>query len=188
MEAHVLRAALSAAIRVTVSTTLLGCGGATSTDEPSPAPAVPGKTQQEIQDPTAASGGAATGSAGASEALGGAPGQGGAAGAAPLSCEAELLGPACLPVLDDLAQHQPEQVAATQLRCCKTLVDTIDALNLSQPEAWPECGADLDTRFEGVRSTCCQNLQWQGLACTPWGPPVPPELGLQQLLSWQGAA
>jgi hypothetical protein len=62
MDAKVLKAAVSAAIRVTVSTTLIGCGGGVSTGEgrSSPAPTVkdaPTDTPERVASGTAGAGG-----------------------------------------------------------------------------------------------------------------------------------
>ncbi|HEY6078743.1 MAG TPA: hypothetical protein VIW29_08065, partial [Polyangiaceae bacterium] len=51
MEPHVLRAALSAAIRVTVSTSLLGCGGATVGEELRPSQADPVGDRPSVEAP-----------------------------------------------------------------------------------------------------------------------------------------
>src|SRR5690349_17719097 len=87
MEARVRRAALSAAIRVTISTTLIGCGGRVGTDFPDPerpATPTPSDASQGSHDtggsyarspsnqaPTAGTYGAATAQAGQSAAQGG---------------------------------------------------------------------------------------------------------------------
>jgi hypothetical protein len=42
-----------------------------------------------------------------------------------------------------------------------------------------------------AKAQCCQLTGWpplRSLACTPWGPPVPPELPFEALLAWEAAA
>ena len=56
-------------------------------------------------------------------------------------------------------------VAADVLACCQTVAADVDAHGLTNLGDWAE------------RSGCCTALNWQGsAACTPWGPPTPPEM------------
>ena len=74
--------------------------------------------------------------------------------------------------------------------CCDTVVVGFDDLRLSNAE----CFGDLNRRFmaSGVRGRCCSDqATWSHLACTPWGPPVPPELSAESaelLRAWSLAA
>lgn len=186
MEAKVLRAALSAAIRVTVSSSLLGCGGATTFDPQGPGP---GSTAEPPQ--SNGGGGAGIGASGGGGALGDAGGMPGAAGT-PVASGSFCDGPAmqaCEPIYDELAASTDpwsEQLDAAALGCCKVLVDALD--RVSPPEIDAQCFAELDSRLNLLRGSCCRTLEFQGNACAPWGPPVPPELELELLLSWVAAA
>jgi len=49
--------------------------------------------------------------------------------------------------------------------CCQLIAEEYDARELEGLELWNE------------RNACCQLLGWNGsMACTPWGPPVPPTM------------
>jgi hypothetical protein len=217
MEAKVLRAALSAAIRVTVSTSLLGCGGVTSGGQ-GEAPAdsdPPAKNSQgqgvETPEPgygggyasgsmgyspsragsgfSAAgapgvagngAGGLATGGGGA--ALGGAPAGGEpGAGVMPEPLEPCAVALACLGDLQALKSDTWPQLPTTPraTECCQLVIDHIVPF-----EAPLQCGDEVVGAGEELRWPCCEVLQSPpGTACTPWGPPVPPELDLEQLLA-----
>ena len=222
MDAKVLRAAVAAAIRVTVSTTLLGCGGEVKTDAGrAAAPNVQGtpastgepqandaSTSTSPPDPTSspsaagsaaatatatatagmASAGAAMGSvAGGGAAMGGqasvsgGAGEEASAGAPGVSCDAAA--EACLTTLEQSLQ-QPVTAATTT--CCDTVIATLDRLQLADPV----CHNSIDARFlrGGARTECCTDPStWVHQACTPWGPPVPPELTRDALVAWRAA-
>lgn len=206
MEAKVLRAALSAAIRVTVSSALVGCGGATIADPPAAGHPEPSTSEQPEPQVSATAGAApshphnsagthpsATAGAPASGGIGGTPPAEGGAPAvvveAPKSfCETPGM-LACEPIFDALVSDPPlwsDPLEPDALACCQTLVGALDA---SDPLGIDmDCRAELDGRLNAVRFPCCPALDFQGQACTPWGPPVPPELDLEQLLAWSAAA
>lgn len=231
MEAKVLRAALSAALRVTVSTGLVGCGGATSdggprtgtatTSEleggdttPSPrdeagaaggSPASGAATSEGLSGGAAAGGAAATGglagtgaseltagSAGTMTAQGGAPlagassgGAAGAGGAKGSAWACEDLN-ACVELLTErlAASSDPLPDDATTVACCGAMIEP----------SWPpsadlQCTAELLPRSWPTQAKCCELLRYpRGPVCTPWGPPVPPEFGREQLLLWEATA
>ncbi len=228
MDAKVLRAAVSAAIRVTVSTTLIGCGGNVTTD--AGGTRAPGKNDAAgTGEPTSSAkdasqrnnlpypvsgivsngakagsgaggaggaviggsaGGATVGSAGATRngEVGGMANAAGAndessAGAPAQTCVAAA--ETCLTTLEQTTAVQPPS-AATQA-CCETV---LQAISLPQ-QLSNECFDSLNTRFmqPGVRPLCCTDpSSWSHQACTPWGPPVPPELSRDALLAWGAAA
>jgi hypothetical protein len=211
MDAKILRAAVSAALRVTVSTTLIGCGGSATTDtgRPSSSPAVndapasigqPPSTETEPADspsPQPATGGSAseteTPSAGTTAgggvdmggmaAIAGAGGEEASAGAPAEVCRAAAQ--ACLTQLE---QTTPEPPSAADKACCDTVIATLEELWQAMPR--DVCFDAIETRFRGaVRSECCADKStWVYRACTPWGPPVPPELSREALQRWSLAA
>jgi hypothetical protein len=219
MEAKVLRAALSAAIRVTVSTSLIGCGGVTTGgqgDAPEgTAPPAKNSQGQEVTAPdpsygngygsggyptsgagsgpgTAATNTASTGSGGLATGEGGAVAAGApSAGQATAGGAQGSLHPceqaqACLNDLQalrtDFWPELPTTVRTTA--CCQLIIDHI--VPWGSP---PQCGDEALNVGEELRWPCCEVLQSpQGTACTPWGPPVPPELDLEQLLAWATVA
>jgi hypothetical protein len=204
MEAKVLRAALLAAIRVTVSSSMLGCGGATTFDQPGPIPSSSQEPQPSSGGGTASqptanhdSAGTHPASAGATGGVGGlASGGGGGTGEAGMPGGAEAPaasgsfcdGPAmqaCEPIYDELATST-EPLDAVAVGCCKVLVDALD--RVSPPEVDAQCLAELDSRLNLLRGSCCPALESKGNACAPWGPPVPPELELELLLGWSAVA
>jgi hypothetical protein len=128
-------------------------------------------------------------SAGA-DALGAAAGMPGEAGAPATSgsfCDGSAI-QACEPIYDELAastEPWSEPLDAEAISCCKMMVD---ALDVSPPEIDAQCRAELDSRLNLLRGSCCRAVDFQGNACAPWGPPVPPELELELLLSWSAVA
>lgn len=51
--------------------------------------------------------------------------------------------------------------------CCQLIAEYYDSVELEGLEDWAE------------RDDCCEALDWEGsLACTPWGPPCPPSMGV----------
>jgi hypothetical protein len=185
MEAKVLRAALSAAIRVTVSSSLLGCGGATTFDPQGPGPG-------SSEEPPQSNGGGgvemvARGGGGGLGNAGGTPGAAGTPIASGSFCDGSAMR-ACEPIYDELAASPnswSEQLDAVALGCCKVLVDAVE---VSPPEIDVQCRAELGSRLNLLRDSCCPAVEFQGNACAPWGPPVPPELDLERLLSGGAAA
>lgn len=52
--------------------------------------------------------------------------------------------------------------SASVKECCQTLAEAIEPTEIGN---WKE------------RTYCCRQLEWRGsVACTPWGPPVPPAM------------
>jgi hypothetical protein len=209
MDAKVLRAAVSAAIRVTFSTTLIGCGGSVATDEdrPSSSPAVkdpspastgqPAVTDTEPARPPVSSGGSAAAtempiagmaSHGSSD-VGGMTTTAGAGGEeASAGAPAEVCRAAAQACLTQLEQTTPEPPNAGDKACCDTVIATLEELWQAMPR--DACFESIDARFQGaVRTECCADKStWVYRACTPWGPPVPPELSHEALRKWSLAA
>jgi hypothetical protein len=167
MDAKVLRAAVSAAIRVTVSTTLIGCGDGESATE-TPSAGMP------------ASGGFDMGGAAA---IAGAGGEDASAGAPTDVCAAAAH--ACVSLLEQTPQ---EPLTEADEACCDTVIATLEELRRDTPRE--ACYDGLYARFHGpVRTQCCADQStWVYLACTPWGPPVPPEFSREALRLWSLAA
>jgi hypothetical protein len=120
----------------------------------------------------------------ASTAEAGQAGQLAGAGAPSERCGSELEG--CLAVIDGVrfGETMPSE---TVKACCETVLAGL--VELEQERA--ECFSDVNLRLmnsPGRRSCCSDPATWQQPACTPWGPPVPPELSLEVLLSWSTAA
>jgi len=219
MDAKVFRAAVLAAMRVTVSTALVGCGntvtkpgGAAPADEGveragssagERTPVLDAATAGSGAKPSAMSGsGASAGppaSGGATAAegsttmagrtgldggAGGTPDDGAAgAGSPALVCGGDAL--ACLSLLEGLEPAAPLDDAGSA--CCLSVRKAL----LELPAADAECYRDLSSRFQKApgRSTCCADPStWLEIACTPWGPPVPPELSPSLLASWAAVA
>lgn len=207
MDAKTLRAALSAAIRVTVSTSLIGCGGNVATgskgsepmtDGEAPATSYPSPMLDHDSEYPAI-GGSAAGKASIGGAGGGMGpvGQGGseqaAAGSAgaPATNRCELVEP-CLTLLEglNLTFSDPLPSAAAK-ECCTLALDAIGDFATTECGEMDETWWERRSRFmtSGAHSSCCSELNaWQNSACTPWGPPVPPELSLEALLAWEAAA
>ena len=224
MEAKTLRAALTAALRVTVSTSLIGCGAHTSTDgaggqtpRDTSEPAAPRPDDEHEPDRAEPQGGrasaeggypsvgASSSSATGGSALGSPTGgsvsddnsmtasaagesnQGGAGAQPATPCEAVA---ACLGTLEGMTFESGAPLPSAAAECCQLVIESLSV----PPEAAvcdPETERALDSRFMGspVRSACCADPEtWQHLACTPWGPPVPPELPLEALAAWELAA
>jgi hypothetical protein len=217
MDAKVLRAAVSAAIRVTVSTTLIGCGGnVTSAGGSAPEKPLandsPAKTKGPVtnHDNSAAAppstagngwslapssggqvgnaGGGSTVAQGGVASLGGSPDGGSADGGDGPVKPIDTCGAvdACLNRLDAQAPSAP--LDDVDRACCQTVIDGLTSL---QAPEFAECWPDLNGRFmlSARHQACCGTLQaWQVPACTPWGPPVPPELAEDALSAWEAAA
>jgi hypothetical protein len=225
MDAKILKAAISAAIRVTVSTTVIGCGGSVTTDAggasgPSaagssthattggnastkstddqaayPYPVAQPESGGTGNDAPTATGGSPVGNqtggmtnamgglASAGTATGGEAGEPAVGGAASEVCGGAI--DACLTSLEKL--QFGDSLTAANLHCCKTALDGLMELQAAAAECyWP-----LDSRFLSMpaHQQCCVELDaWQQSACTPWGPPVPPELALDTLIEWEAAA
>ena len=67
----------------------------------------------------------------------------------------------------------------------------IDNLKEHQVVGADACWQDLNGRLmtSAARNLCCNSPEtWQVSACTPWGPPVPPELPEEALAAWELAA
>jgi hypothetical protein len=205
MDAKVLQAAVSAAIRVTVSTTLIGCGGSsTDADRASSPPAVqdaPARTDQPTvmeTEPTSVPVTSVGGSASVTEMpIGGMASHGGSAGdgmtetagaggeQASAGAPADVCGTAAAHAcLTQLEQVRPEPPSAADKACCDTVIATLEELWQATPR--DACFEDVDARFQGaVRTECCADQStWVHRACTPWGPPVPPEVSREALRLW----
>ena len=209
MDAKVLRAAVSAAIRVTVSTTLIGCGGNVSTDagrttsspavkdtptstgEPSANETEPSRTPSPDPKPATSAGGSAPASevptagmasSGGAE-VGGMAAVAGAGGEeASAGAPADVCGAAAHACLAELEQTIQEPASAATKACCDTVIATLEQLQPSDAV----CFNSVYGRFQrgGVRAECCSDQStWQYRACAPWGPPVPPELSRAALWS-----
>ena len=209
MDAKVLRAAVSAAIRVTVSTTLIGCGGNVSTDagRTTSSPAVkdtptstgapsanetePSRTPSPDPKPTTSAGGSAPASeaptagmasSGGAE-VGGMAAVAGAGGEeASAGAPADVCGAAAHACLAQLEQTIQEPPSAATKACCDTVIATLEQLQPSDAV----CFNSVNARFQrgGVRAECCTDQStWVHQACAPWGPPVPPELSRAALWS-----
>lgn len=221
MDAKVLRAAVSAAIRVTVSTTLIGCGGSVTSEggeSQGSAANDPAKLSDPVtSSPSSGASGASgssgwgwtpphQGQAGSSSNGGGTVAQGGlasaggeAAGGSAEGGSAEggegsgtLVGTCdalntCLTHLEVSMPTVPLEGA--DVACCQVLIDSLKEHQLA-PGA-DACWADLNGRLMSspARNLCCNSPDtWQVSACTPWGPPVPPELPESALAAWEAAA
>lgn len=221
MDAKVLRAAVSAAIRVTVSTSLIGCGGSVSSENAGTtsaggkSAATPSKAQGTSaagnssagwgpaaptngSNPNSgsagtASGGTTVGGPASTAPEGGSDSGGttaGAAGAAEGGEGPGALGDPCSVMTACMDRLDGDALLATPgtIPCCQVVIDGLMEL---RDQLGIECWADLNGRFltSMAHQTCCTALnQWQQPACTPWGPPVPPELPESALLSWGAAA
>jgi hypothetical protein len=197
MDLKVRRAALSAAIKVTVSASLLSCGGIASSSNPPEGVAggasadrggTGGTASVVAGDANVEAGGTANAQAGgaANTATAGAPTVG---GAAPASDCGSTQTKDCLAYFDGLQlkpeDELPEGIAVA---CCQVVMDEM-AATASNAEG-RQCSRDLQERLDasGVFYDCCWKTGSTLAACTPWGPPVPAELSLAQLLAWEDAA
>lgn len=201
MDAKVLRAAVSAAIRVTVSTTLVGCGN-TASNEAALTETGGHASSAQGGDHTA-TGGVPNSAAGATlETAGSAPsggvgpmissggqpspmapevagststagetsGSAGEAGAPSQVCGAKVLD--CVSMLEGIERGATLDEAGDA--CCVEV--RAGLFELQQSGA--ECYIELGRRFQATaaRQACCKDPStWSETACTPWGPPVPPE-------------
>ncbi|HVY31713.1 MAG TPA: hypothetical protein VHB79_34495 [Polyangiaceae bacterium] len=201
MDAKVLRAAVSAAIRVTVSTALIGCGGTVTSGE--------GKSLREGAEAASRTSGSTTAPSNGEQPSGGHTSSGGSAvlagGIASLGGSAEEGGSeggesnavtASLDTCDALntcLTHIEASMPAAPLHdadeaCCRAMIDDLKAHQVAVADA---CWADLNGRLMSspARALCCNSPEtWQVSACTPWGPPVPPELPEAALATWELAA
>lgn len=212
MDAKVLRAAVTAALRVTVSTTLIGCGGNASTDvgratpspavketpsaglpavtetqpssSPSPQPATStGGNASTTEQPTAGMAAGGGLDVGGMAAIAGAGGEDATAGA-----PTDVCGAAAHACLNQLEQTSPEPPTEADKACCDTVIATLEELWQATPR--DACFEGIEARFRGaVRTECCVDQStWVYRACTPWGPPVPPEFSPEALRAWSLAA
>ena len=112
---------------------------------------------------------------------GGEPGAGGVPSPAD-PCEATQ---ACVNDLQALRSDTLPQLPTTPrtTECCELIINHI------VPWGAPLlCEAEVFDAGDDVKWPCCEVLQSpQDTACTPWGPPVPPELDLERLLEWAAA-
>jgi hypothetical protein len=189
MDAKTMRAALSAAIRVTVSTSLIGCGGQATSDAGAPAtpsseptPPVADERPRYVES----SGGSVNAGGSSMVASAGmtAVSEAGAAGAPePDGCEAIA---ACLTSLGGLDFDDPLPDDAAK-RCCSTLIWGLSQNSYNRQECAPQANGDFFSL--PAHATCCTAVNgWGYQACTPWGPPVPPELPRGALLAWRAVA
>jgi hypothetical protein len=221
MDAKVLRAAVSAAIRVTVSTALIGCGGtvtsgegaspgggATNVNGPTPGDPVKSNTTGTPYPYPVASGtsGSTTAPSNGGQASGGHASSGGSAveggvaslGGSPEGGSSEGGEGSTVPLnscdaLNTCLTHIEASMPAAPLNdadqaCCQAMIDNLKDHQVAMADA---CWADLNGRLmtSPARSLCCNSPDtWQVSACTPWGPPVPPELPEGALAAWEAAA
>jgi hypothetical protein len=215
MDAKVLKAAVSAALRVTVSTTLIGCGGNVTSNAGAPASAeggTSGQTASTTSATTASGDQVGTGYPKSEPVSGGKAGVGAATAGAPTGGSAPLAGmastaeagsagepnggaaqascaqvDACFALLEAAAPGLKfgESVADANKPCCQAVLDS-----LVNGESSYVCLSELNERFmrSPARAVCCSQENWSYPACAPWGPPVPPELSLATLLKWEAAA
>ena len=221
MDAKTLRAALAAAVRVTVSTSLIGCGGNITSDDARGGPAIAGaasppEREVDVKYPSASGGKAAqqpyevapaAGVAAGGVATGGVPTTAGGSGSGgdTAASEAGSAGSsvidscqpveACMTVLEGVELQPGQALSNDELGCCRLVVSELQPLNLGSdaPLEVSECGERIEPRFgrTPVTMQCCQETSWptiRSLACTPWGPPVPPELPRDALAAWEMAA
>lgn len=213
MDAKTLKAAVTAALRVTVSTSLIGCGAHTSTDAAGgrppndtrdPAASRPddperaeggGKPSTESGYPTASAGVASSNSASGGSASGGGASEGGdmmasaagegGAGTQPLTqCETAA---ACLGTLEAMTFEHDEPLTSGAAACCQLVVESLSWVG-ETAVCDPETRSALNARFmrAPARGACCRDPDtWQQEACTPWGPPVPPELPPEVMSDWE---
>lgn len=208
MDAKTLRAALAAALRVTVSTSLIGCGGHTSTDgaKSTQAPAtsqpdddysdqaepVAGKPSSEPAYLSPVAGGASSSAGGgsmmASAAGASGSGAGGASTKPPTRCEALEL---CVTKLEGMTFEFGDPLPSEAAECCQTVIESLSGPGQAAAMCDDATFSSLYDRFlmPEVRNACCSEPDtWQHQACTPWGPAVPPELPLEALSAWELAA
>jgi hypothetical protein len=120
----------------------------------------------------------------ASPATAGQAGEVAGAGAPSERCGSEL--DACLTVIDGVAFGEP-MPSETATACCETVLAGLSKLQ----QDGAECFGDVTLRLMNSpgRHLCCSDqASWIQPACTPWGPPVPPNLSLEALLAWSAAA
>ncbi len=160
MNASIRRRALGAAATVTLSASMLGCGGVVASqtrEEPSPA---------HTGDPTTPA----------------SPGPDPSTSHPALVCSEPPIGvdaaiddttfTCCRDVVlatlgDSGAWQLPDAAAADPqvLACCSAIIRHVD-----------ENPADY-TKAQATLGPCCTAAHYpNGVACTPWGPPVPPEM------------
>ena len=74
----------------------------------------------------------------------------------------------CIEHVTAIFAAKEPQPTETSKACCQTIAEYSDQENYLKPGAF-----QWDTRNQ-----CCELLQWSGgsMACTPWGPPVPPAM------------
>jgi hypothetical protein len=129
---------------------------------------------------TSSRGGAETGGVAS---LAGAGGDEASAGA-----PADVCGAAALACIESIEQTDAVQPLSDATQACCDVVLAAIAL---PPQLSAECFANVNTRFMqgGARQQCCHDPStWQQPACTPWGPPVPPEFSRAMLQAWSLAA
>ena len=206
MDAKILKAAVSAAIRVTVSTTLIGCGGQMATDAGGAGAASAGgpmgsngqsKATQSSGDPAnvdyPSTEPAHGGKPGMPQTTAGAATSGGAAGGMASTAEAGSAGEAtsgepldscaCQALLASV--QEGDALSSDAQACCQTMF--ADWLKPTATDA--QCSSKLEWFASAAHTQCCNVLKaWQEPACSPWGPPVPPELPFEALLEWEAAA
>ena len=99
-------------------------------------------------------------------------------------------------VLEGLELEFGESWPSDALACCEMVVQELKPLEPPSGEGpWgiSECGGKIERRFEltPVSMECCRENGYPPIrsgACTPWGPPVPPELSIEALEAWELAA
>ena len=158
MNASIRRRALSAAATVTLSASVFGCGGLVASqthDEPSIVNA---------GDPATPSTGAP--STPHAALVCGAPAVGADASVddGTFACCRDVV---AATLGDSGAWHLPDAAAADPqvVACCSAIIHHVD----QKPADYAKSGSTL--------GPCCTAVHYPiGVACTPWGPPVPPEM------------
>jgi hypothetical protein len=90
---------------------------------------------------------------------------------------------ACQAVLESVKEG--DVLSSDAKACCEKAF--ADYLKL--PETNEQCSIRQEWFSLPAHQQCCTTLNaWEESACTPWGPPVPPELPFEALLEWEAAA
>lgn len=166
MRDDVARAALRAAARLALTTTVLGCGGRVTVDTPT-------KGHTASNEPAlGGSGGSGGLSTETEQPPCGEAGDPAAPGAEAVACCSEL---AHVAFPEPGVFPDPVTVDADVKDCCGVLAAHYDALlangaggSAADPWTWQGDG--------DVQWACCASIDYASTTCTPWGPPVPPPM------------
>lgn len=175
MNYEIHRAALRATAKLAFSAAFFGCGGSTTPEQttgaaqPAPAASNPGSGTG-----TGSTGGNSTGSSGGTDAGNPVADSGsvdsGSVDSSPAGCDALLT--TTFPTPTDYPGVK-KTVSNAVVACCEDMLKKSDGF--TNPVSHPE-----------LRWDCCANLPASdmtdnaiSMACTPWGPPVPPRMRLE---------